>query len=122
RRLGIARHPQRSETRRRSIGCVTRTAAHQAKIPCDNVIYLLDNQSTTKLGSMGKDEVLSDEQLEPGPCGVPRLGGGAQSAAAMAEVDWSGSSWSSSERVMPISSARSNASSCCWSARLGQAG
>jgi hypothetical protein len=40
----------------------------------------------------------------------------------MAEVDCSGSSWSSSERVMPIWSARSNASSCCWSARLGQAG
>ena len=40
----------------------------------------------------------------------------------MAEVDCSGSSWSSSERVRPISSARSNASSCCWSARLGQAG
>ena len=40
----------------------------------------------------------------------------------MAEVDCSGSSWSSSERVMPISSARSNARSCCWSARLGQAG
>ena len=40
----------------------------------------------------------------------------------MAEVDCSGSSWSSSERVMPISSARSKARSCCWSARLGQAG
>ena len=40
----------------------------------------------------------------------------------MAEVDCSGSSWSSSERVMPISSARNNARSCCWSARLGQAG
>jgi hypothetical protein len=40
----------------------------------------------------------------------------------MAEVDCSGSSWSSSERVMPISSARSKARSCRWSARLGQAG
>jgi hypothetical protein len=40
----------------------------------------------------------------------------------MAEVDCSGSSWSSSERAMPISSARNNARSCCWSARLGQAG
>ena len=40
----------------------------------------------------------------------------------MAEVDCSGSSWSSSERVRPICSALSNASSCFWSARLGQAG
>ena len=40
----------------------------------------------------------------------------------MAEVDCSGSSWSSSDRVMPISPARSKARSCCWSARLGQAG
>ena len=38
----------------------------------------------------------------------------------MAEVDCSGSSWSSSERVMPISFARNNARSCRWSARLGQ--
>src|SRR5258705_10486534 len=36
--------------------------------------------------------------------------------------DCSGSSWSSSERVMPISSARSNARSWRWSLRLGQAG
>ena len=40
----------------------------------------------------------------------------------MAEVDCSGSSWSSSERVMPISSALSRANSCFWSPRLGQAG
>jgi hypothetical protein len=40
----------------------------------------------------------------------------------MAEVDCSGSSWSSSERVMPISRAPKSASSCVWSARLGQAG
>ena len=40
----------------------------------------------------------------------------------IAEVDCSGSSWSSSERVMPISSALSNARSCFWSARFGQAG
>jgi len=40
----------------------------------------------------------------------------------IAEVDCSGSSWSSSERVMPISSAPSSAKSCRWSARLGQAG
>jgi len=40
----------------------------------------------------------------------------------MAEVDCSGSSWSSSERVMPISSALSSANSCFWSPRLGQAG
>jgi hypothetical protein len=40
----------------------------------------------------------------------------------MAEVDCSGSSWSSSERVMPISSAPNSANSCFWSARLGHAG
>src|ERR1700730_15241750 len=40
----------------------------------------------------------------------------------MDEVDLSGSSWSYTERVMPISSALSNARSCFWSARLGQAG
>ena len=40
----------------------------------------------------------------------------------MAEVDCSGSSWSSSLSVMPISSARSRSNSCFWSARLGQAG
>ncbi len=40
----------------------------------------------------------------------------------MAEVDCSGSSMSSSERAMPISSAWSSANNCFWSARLGQAG
>jgi hypothetical protein len=40
----------------------------------------------------------------------------------IAEVYCSGSSWSSSESVMPISSALSRARSCFWSARLGQAG
>src|SRR5580658_8761895 len=40
----------------------------------------------------------------------------------MAEVDCSGSSWSSSLSWMPISSALSSARSCSWSARLGQAG
>ena len=40
----------------------------------------------------------------------------------MAEVDCSGSSWSSSVRTMSISAARSSSSNCFWSARLGQAG
>lgn len=40
----------------------------------------------------------------------------------MALVDCSGWSWSSSAISMPMRSAPSNASSLCWSARLGQAG
>src|SRR6266851_2993883 len=40
----------------------------------------------------------------------------------IAEVDCSGSSWSSSVSTRPISSARSSWRSCFWSPRLGQAG